>query len=70
MANEGFLTPSQLVERWGNRIKLRTINTWRTNGGGPPFTKIGGAVLYPVASVQKWEQDRTVESTSQYGAKK
>lgn len=70
MEQTGFLTPQQLSKRWGERIKLRTINNWRTTGDGPPYTKIGGAVLYPVEEVVKWEKARTVNSTSQYGSTK
>lgn len=65
----GFLSPQQLSERWGGRIKVRTLHNWRTSGGGPPFTKIGGAVLYKLDDVEKWEASRTVQSTSQYGSK-
>lgn len=68
MAQAGFLTPEQLSERWGGRIKVRTLHNWRTTGGGPPFTKIGGAVLYSIAEIEKWERNRTVHSTSQYGS--
>lgn len=67
MDTAGFLTPQQLSDRWGGRIKLRTINNWRITGDGPPYTKIGGAVLYPISEVEKWEKARTVNSTSQYG---
>lgn len=62
----GFLTPEELSSRWGGRIAVRTLNNWRTTGNGPPFTKIGGAVLYKLDDLEKWEQARTVQSTSQY----
>lgn len=62
----GFLSAEELSTRWGGRIKARTLNNWRTTGGGPPFTKIGGAVLYPIDEVEKWERERTVRSTCQY----
>lgn len=70
MTQVGFLTPKQLSERWGERIKLRTINNWRTTGDGPPYTKIGGAVLYPIDKIEEWEKARTVTNTSQYGSGK
>lgn len=66
MSISGFLTTKEVSDRWGGRIAVRTLNNWRTNGGGPPFVKIGGAVLYKVADLLKWEESRTVNSTSQY----
>lgn len=68
MSNEhpGYLTPEQLETRWGGRIKVRTLANWRTSGNGPPFTKIGGAVLYNREKLEQWEDTRTVTSTSNY----
>ena len=61
-----YLTPQELSDRYSNRITVRTLNNWRSSGGGPPFTKIGGGVLYPIDRLVEWEQKRTVHSTSQY----
>ena len=67
-STKNFLTPKELSERWGERISTRTLANWRsTQGGGPPFTKIGGAVLYPLDKIIEWESRNTVTSTSQYG---
>jgi len=63
-----FLTPSELSQRWGGRITVRTLANWRSSGSGPPFTKIGGAILYDANRVNDWETSNTVTSTSQYGA--
>lgn len=62
-----FLTPSELSERWGERITVRTLANWRSLGSGPRFVKIGGAILYPVDEVSQWERSNTVNSTSEYG---
>lgn len=61
-----FLTPTEVAERWGNRVCTRTMANWRTQGNGPRFTKIGGRVLYPLDKLIEWEIQSTVESTSQY----
>lgn len=61
-----YLTPKELSEHWDGRIKVRTINNWRQNGSGPPFLKLGGAILYRVEDIKKWDDERTVHSTSQY----
>jgi hypothetical protein len=61
-----FLTPAEVAARWNGRIGVRTLNNWRSTGNGPPFTKIGGAVLYPKDKLVAWEESNTVHSTSEY----
>lgn len=68
MIDRKFMTPSELSARWEGRITVRTLANWRTGGSGPPFTKIGGAVLYPRDQVVQWEASNTVCNTSQYRA--
>lgn len=63
-----FLTPQELSDRWEGRISVRTLANWRTQGSGPQFSKIGGAVLYPFDKLIEWENRNTVNSTSQYGS--
>lgn len=50
-----FLTAEDLMKRWLGRVSPATLATWRTRGGGPAFTKIGGRVLYALADVEAWE---------------
>ena len=61
-----FLTTKEVSDRYGGKISARTLNNWRNLGCGPPFTKIGGKVLYPVSKLVEWEQRNTVQSTSEY----
>lgn len=37
----------------------RTLQLMRRNGGGPPFAKLGGRVVYKWADVERWIQERT-----------
>lgn len=67
MAQKQFITPRELSERWGGRINVRTLANWRSSGNGPPFVKIGGAVLYRYRDIEAWEDKSTATSTSQYG---
>lgn len=53
-----LLTPSEVSERYRNKIKVKTLANWRSNGEGPKYVKIGGAVLYPVDELEHWEQRR------------
>jgi hypothetical protein len=39
--------------------KLRTV------GGGPPFSKLGGKVLYEIGDLKNWVAARKVKSTAQ-----
>jgi len=55
-----FLTTQEVSDRYSGKISARTLNN------GPPFTKIGGKVLYPVSKLVEWEQRNTVQSTSEY----
>jgi hypothetical protein len=51
-------TADQLVERWNGIVVKGTLCNWRSgkNKKGPPFVKIGGRVLYPIAGVLEWER--------------
>lgn len=53
-----LLTPQEVSERYRNKIKIKTLANWRSNGEGPKYVKIGGAVLYPVAELETWERKR------------
>lgn len=61
-----FFSPEELAARYGGKITVRTLANWRSYGASPPFTKIGGRILYPVNEVLEWERKRTVDSTGSY----
>lgn len=62
-----FLTPSELVQRYNGKVTVRTLANWRSAGISPPFTKVGGRILYRLDEIENWERNRTVVSTSDYG---
>lgn len=66
MREKKFLTPTELSARWEGRITVRTLANWRSSASGPPFTKVGGSILYPFDKLLEWEERNTVSSTSQY----
>lgn len=70
MTHPQYLTAADVAARFGGRISVRTLNNWRSQGGGPPFRKIGGKVLYPATELEQWEKSRTFASTSQYAKPK
>lgn len=65
-SDKEFFTPAELAARYKGQITTRTLANWRSAGIGPPFTKVGGRILYTVSDIVEWERKRTVQSTSQY----
>jgi predicted site-specific integrase-resolvase len=47
-----LLHPRALAERLG--LAVATLARWRVYGGGPPFKKIGGRVVYPADELETW----------------
>ena len=62
-------TPSALVDQAGaaERLKLspRTLERWRLEGVGPRYTKLGRAVRYEIAALDKFIRDGSRSSTSE-----
>lgn len=59
MNNKLFLTPEEVVQRYEGRVNVRTLANWRSAGVSPPFTKVGGRILYPLDDLIEWEKRRT-----------
>jgi hypothetical protein len=47
------LNQPQLADRW--HLSQRTLERWRCFGGGPPFLKINGRILYRLEDVEAFE---------------
>jgi len=61
-----YLTTNQLAERL--QVRPQTLRVWRLAGKGPRYVRLGsrrGRVLYPIAEVDTWLEDRTFGSTSE-----
>lgn len=56
-----FLFVEELAERFG--VTQDTLRKWRVDGKGPHFIR-GRPVRYPMNEIEKWENNRTVGSTS------
>lgn len=50
-----FLSPADVVARWGSAVTTGTLANWRSRGEGPPFQKFGSRVRYPLAALVEWE---------------
>ncbi|MBF0154643.1 MAG: helix-turn-helix domain-containing protein [Magnetococcales bacterium] len=46
-------------------ISLSTLEKFATFGGGPVFYKLGRTVVYDVADLEVWLNERKVSSTSE-----
>ena len=55
-----FLTTEEVSERYRGEITVGTLRNWRALRIGPPFVKIGKAVLYPVEELDAWDQKNMV----------
>jgi hypothetical protein len=46
------------------RVSVRTLQSWRHRGGGPPFRKYGELVRYKGSAVLEWDASRSRRTTS------
>ena len=60
-----LLTPVQLSE-WIH-IRPQTLASWRLQGKGPPFLKMGSRVFYDSEEIEKWLAKNRRTSTSDPG---
>ena len=56
--SDRMLTPRELAERWSKSEK--TLETYRRNGEGPAFVRLGRQVRYRESDVKRWEAENTV----------
>lgn len=55
-----FLYDIDIVKRWDNKITLKTLRNWRGQGKGPPYTIRTGRVMYPLAGIIQYENERNI----------
>lgn len=60
MTDVKFLTPAEVVARYREEISEGTLRNWRAMRIGPPFMKVGKAVLYPIDGLDAWDSMNTV----------
>lgn len=54
---DGFLTEDEQAAALG--VVTRTLRSWRQRGEGPPFTKVGRRVFYPIDGSAAWLRANT-----------
>ncbi len=60
MENRMYLTAEEVAARYREAISVGTLRNWRAMRVGPPFVKIGKAVLYPLEALNDWDRKHTV----------
>lgn len=60
MSTPQFLTVEEVVLRYRNQVSEGTLRNWRSMRIGPSFIKIGKAVLYPLAELERWDRSNLV----------
>jgi excisionase family DNA binding protein len=55
------LTTEELAERLG--VSVTTVRTWRRDGLGPPYIRVGSVIRYRETEVDKWERAQLVTAT-------
>ena len=45
-------------------VSRRTLQAWRQRGGGPEYIKLGGAVRYDRAALDRYIEERTRANTA------
>ena len=46
-------------------VGFSTLNKLRLTGGGPKYAKLGAVVVYNIADLDRWVEERMVRSTSE-----
>jgi len=58
----GLLTDEELAVTL--KVTANTLETWRGQGKGPAWVKLGKQVFYRLTDVRKWIDSSTVERTA------
>ena len=60
MEGRKYLTAEEVAERYRQEISVGTLRNWRAMRIGPPYVKVGKAVLYPVQELDEWDRTNLV----------
>jgi excisionase family DNA binding protein len=63
---EPLLDQDRVAEQLG--VRSKTLEAWRSRGGGPPFVRVGRLVRYRSSAVESWIRSRERRSTSDHGS--
>jgi hypothetical protein len=58
--DDELLTDEEVVARYQGPITLGALRNWRARKIGPPYLKVGKAVLYSRAALKEWDRRNTI----------
>jgi hypothetical protein len=64
-----YLTAEEVAERYCGAVTVGTLRNWRALRVGPPFVKIGKAVLYPMEELDAWDKKNLVSCSAPVAAR-
>jgi hypothetical protein len=59
MTEQAYFSPEKLAKRW-DLPSTEALRTWRNEGRGPGWVKMGRLVRYPLAEVERFEREAAV----------
>lgn len=59
------LRPMAASAYLGGAPSVQTLARWRSEGIGPPWVRIGGAIGYQIADLRRWIDSRRVDPAEQ-----
>ena len=64
-AQQTLVSPKRLSELFPDLFTVPTLQRWRTEGLGPPYSILGPRrICYRLPDIEAWLADRTVTSTA------
>ena len=54
----GFLPEHQVAGLLG--VEIQTLRNWRSKNSGPPYSRAGAVMLYPLDGLRSWIADNVV----------
>jgi len=67
LTEPAFLNEEEVVQRYRGVLSAATLRNWRSKGMGPPYLRIGKAVLYARDDLERWEATHRRNSPSASG---
>ena len=62
--NSEIMTEADVAELM--QVTVRTVQGWRYNKIGPPYTKIGGTIRYRRSQILEWMSDQRTEPSNRH----
>ena len=68
MAVPGYISEEEQAERLD--VTIRTLRSWRQQGVGPAWTKVGKIVRYPEGADERWLESNLTRPVRERGQRR